>query len=352
VDPETDEPFTERNIVEVTADTAVRAGVTTRVVHDRVFRSDGRLKEDTLDHYAQDNNGNVWYFGEDVTNYEFDDQGKLVETNHEGSWHAGVDGAQAGIIMEAAPRVGTRYYQEFAPANDVLDTGVGLSTTGQVRVPAGRFRNLFRTEETTVIEPFALANKLYAPGVGTVMEFEYDLENNAVLETVRLDSVTLNGKPVGQVVSPTGFRGANAKFSRTIGAARVGGTADVTTAGPFVANRAVFNGNVGVNSDAETVFIDSELNKGATINSADQVALRGVFADGTVRVSGRGDLFLFNSQIQRLNGFFGSNDNDLTVQDSIIGVLDADGGGGHNTFHDRGGNVIDELKLKNFERIE
>ncbi len=350
VDPETDEPFTERNIVQVTSGTKVIAGVRTRVVHDRVFNSDGTLKEDTLDHYAQDNNGNVWYFGEDVTNNEYNDSGKLIKTDHEGTWTAGVDNAQAGIVMEAAPRVGTRYYQEFAPANDVLDTGVGLSTNGRIRVPAGRFQNLFRTEETTVIEPFALANKLYAPGVGTVMEFEYDPENNAVLETVQLESVKLNGKTVSQVVSPAGFVGKNSGFSRFIGGGQINGQADITTKGPFVANRAIFNSQLNINSQAEAMIIDSQLNRNASISSSD-VALRGVFADGTVAVGGRSDVFVFDSQIQQLKARFGSNNNDLTVQNSIFGVLDADGGGGHDTFNDRGGNVFGNLALKNFELL-
>ena len=233
----------------------------------------------------------------------------------------------------------------------MLDTGVGLSTTGQVRVPAGRFNNLFRTEETTVIEPFTLANKLYAPGVGTVMEFEYDVESNEVLETVRLESLKLNGKTVSRVVSPAGFDGRNSRFSRVVGPAEVDGDSDVTARGPFVANRAIFGGELDVDTRAEAILIDSELNAGAEISSPDGVALRGVFADGTVRVDGRADLFVFDSQLHALVARFGSNNNDLTVQDSLFGVLDADGGAGRNTFHDRGGNVFDSLILRRFERV-
>jgi hypothetical protein len=286
VDPDTGESFTENNIVEVTNETRVLAGVTVRRVHDTVFRSDGKIKEDTFDHYAQDNNGNVWYFGEDVINYEYDDNGNLLETTDEGSWLAGLDNAQAGIIMEATPRVGTRYYQEFAPANDVLDTGVGLSVNDQVTVTAGHFSNLYRTEETTVIEPNALANKLYAPGLGTVIEYEYDQTNNDVIETVELLSVTLNGTPVTQVVDPAGFQGTNSTFSRVIGEAKIGGRSNIATSGALVANRAIFNDTLGIRSLAESVLIDSELKQKAAISSREPVALRGIAADGKLGIGG------------------------------------------------------------------
>ncbi len=49
----------------------------------------------------------VWYFGEDTTAY---DDGKSTK---EGSWKAGVDGAQAGIVMLADPRPGDQYLQEY-----------------------------------------------------------------------------------------------------------------------------------------------------------------------------------------------------------------------------------------------
>ena len=95
-------------VVTVTSDTKKILGVTTTVVHDQGF-SDGVLSEDTFDWYAQDEDGNVWYFGEDTK--ELDESGNVIST--EGSWQAGVDGARAGIVMEAHPKVGDRYYQEF-----------------------------------------------------------------------------------------------------------------------------------------------------------------------------------------------------------------------------------------------
>src|SRR5262245_16994824 len=94
---------------EVTRQTKEIAGVTCVVVHDQSI-VEGELSEDTLDFIAQDKFGNVWYFGEDTKELE---DGKVVST--EGSWLAGVDGAAAGILMEAHPQAGDQYIQEHAP---------------------------------------------------------------------------------------------------------------------------------------------------------------------------------------------------------------------------------------------
>ena len=67
-----------------------------------------RPVEVTEDWYAQDACGNVWYLGEETKEYE---NGKVVSTK--GSWEAGVDGAQPGVIMPASPRPGMRYRQEY-----------------------------------------------------------------------------------------------------------------------------------------------------------------------------------------------------------------------------------------------
>ena len=98
----------QRVVVTVTRRTKLIAdGVRARVVHD-VVREDGELVEVTDDWYAQDRRGRIWYLGEDTTEYE---NGRPV--SKEGSFEAGVDGAHAGIIMLARPRVGMRYRQEF-----------------------------------------------------------------------------------------------------------------------------------------------------------------------------------------------------------------------------------------------
>src|SRR5947207_7449210 len=77
---------TETEQMEVTDDTQAVMGVTTMIIHDQVFL-DGNLTEDTFDWYAQDDRGNVWYFGEDSTQVQ-----NGVPIGHEGSWEAGVNG--------------------------------------------------------------------------------------------------------------------------------------------------------------------------------------------------------------------------------------------------------------------
>lgn len=159
---ETDAGF-ETIRVEVTRDKKSILGVSTTVVHDRVLL-DGELHEDTFDWYAQDEDGNVWYFGEDVKNYE---GGVVVSTT--GSWTAGLNGATAGIIMEAIPRVGDSYEQEHA-AGVAEDMARVVSLKKKATVPEGSFPRCLQTVEWTPLEPGVRAYKFYARGVGAVLE--------------------------------------------------------------------------------------------------------------------------------------------------------------------------------------
>src|SRR3954452_19366216 len=91
----------QRIVVRVTHMTKkVASGVVGRVVRDTASEK-GKVVEDTFDYYAQDDRGNVWYLGEDTTEYE---NGRPV--SKKGSWEAGVDGAKAGIMMLAHPKAG------------------------------------------------------------------------------------------------------------------------------------------------------------------------------------------------------------------------------------------------------
>ena len=146
----------------VTRRTKVILGVTCREVRDRGY-IDGVLAEDTLDWFAQDTDGNVWYFGEDTK--ELDANGNVIST--EGSWQAGVNGAQPGIVMEADPRVGDTYQQEFLTgvAEDMA-TVRALNKT--VNVLFGSFKGCLETEEFTPLEPGTIDHKFYARGVGLV----------------------------------------------------------------------------------------------------------------------------------------------------------------------------------------
>jgi hypothetical protein len=147
----------------VTYDTKRILGVDCVVVRDRVLVDD-ELVEETLDWYAQDKSGNVWYFGEDSREYE---GGALVGTK--GSWEAGVDGAIPGIIMPVNPQVGDTYRQEYY-AGEAEDMAKVVSLTESASVTYGSFDNLLMTEEWTPLEPGVVANKYYAQGIGLVLE--------------------------------------------------------------------------------------------------------------------------------------------------------------------------------------
>jgi len=150
--------------VTVTDETRVVAGVSTTVVHDVVTGADGEVVEDTFDWFAQDRAGNVWYFGEETT--EYDDRGR-PETH--GSWEAGVDGARAGLVMAATPRVGDGYQQEYYPG-EAEDQAEVLSLDASVEVPFGSYDGVLQTEDTTPLEPELVERKYYARGVGVVLE--------------------------------------------------------------------------------------------------------------------------------------------------------------------------------------
>jgi hypothetical protein len=150
--------------VTVTDKTRVVQSVTTTVVRD-VAKHGTRLLEKTFDWFAQDDQGNVWYFGEDTK--EYDAKGHVVST--EGSWEAGVDGAEAGIIMFADPQPPTGYRQEYL-AGHAEDMAWILSRGGGLTVPYGRVHHVLRTMEWTPLEPRVVDQKLYAPGLGIVLE--------------------------------------------------------------------------------------------------------------------------------------------------------------------------------------
>jgi hypothetical protein len=155
--------------VEVTVEDAtyeVANGVAARVVHDVVTQADGAVVEDTLDWYAQDADGNVWYLGERTAEYE---NGAVVST--EGSWEAGVDGAQPGIAVPADPRPGLAYRQEYL-ADQAEDRALVLSTDERVQVLTGVYTGALLTRDTTPLEPDVVELKFYAPGIGPVLTLE------------------------------------------------------------------------------------------------------------------------------------------------------------------------------------
>ena len=146
-------------------------GVDAVVVRDFTMKN-GVLEEDTLDFYAQDTAGNVWYLGEDVTNYVYDNKGNLVGTNNDGGWRTGVNGAQPGFAMPADLTLGFTYYQEFAPLDGALDIGQTFATGLTLDTFLGPQANVLQVLETSDAEPKARGFKYYAPGLGLIQEDE------------------------------------------------------------------------------------------------------------------------------------------------------------------------------------
>jgi len=153
-----------RDVFMITRETRTVGGVSCTVVRDNLYL-DGKLAERTIDWYAQDRAGNVWYFGEETA--ELDESGKVTST--EGSWETGKDGAQPGIFMPANPAVGQTFRQEYykGQAEDhfqVLDLAVS------VNVPGTPTKTALLTKEWTPLEPEVIDQKYYVRGIGTVRE--------------------------------------------------------------------------------------------------------------------------------------------------------------------------------------
>jgi hypothetical protein len=152
-------------------------GITARVVRDTVS-TDGEVVEDTFDWYAQDTDGNIWYLGEDTAEFE---NGK-VDTR-EGSWEAGVDGAQPGVIMPATPEQGMSYRQEYYQGK-AEDNGEVLALGRSASVPAGDYDGLLQTADTTPLEPDVLEHKYYARDLGLVLTVDQEAGGREVLLSV------------------------------------------------------------------------------------------------------------------------------------------------------------------------
>jgi hypothetical protein len=153
----------------VLADTELVDGVLTRVYEERESE-DGELVEVSRNFMAYcRETGDVWYFGEDVDDYE---DGEIV--GHDGAWRAGVDGAEPGILMPGHPLVGARYYEELAPGV-AEDRAEILSVDETMTVPVGTFDGVVATVGTDALNPEAADPKFYAPGVGNIADEELEL---------------------------------------------------------------------------------------------------------------------------------------------------------------------------------
>jgi hypothetical protein len=160
------------NEITVTSETELILGVSCTVVEDVEWISvdDGGtwiLIEDTDDWYANDNAGNVWYFGEDTLKYLYDEDWILTGTSTEGSWKAGDFGALPGIIILADPTPGACVQQEYYE-DEAEDRGKVLKLNASVSIELGDYEDCLETKEWTPLEPGNVEHKYYAPGVGLV----------------------------------------------------------------------------------------------------------------------------------------------------------------------------------------
>jgi len=169
-----------KDTVVVTHMTKTILGVKTTVVFDRVMVG-GVPSETTFDWYAQDKQGTVWYFGEDVFAYV---GGHWILSDE--SWEAGVAGARAGIIMEARPQAGDTYRQELSLGHSE-DIAHVVTTDETVHVPYGTFHHALKTTECTRLEPGVVDVKDYGLGVGIVLESTV-LGGSSILELVSVTS--------------------------------------------------------------------------------------------------------------------------------------------------------------------
>jgi hypothetical protein len=172
------------NRITVLPATEMVDGVETRVVEE-FEEEDGELVEISRNFMAIcRETSDIWYFGEDVDDYE---DGMIV--GHSGAWRAGVDGAKPGILVPGSPLIGSRYLQEVAPGI-ALDRGEVISLDESVTVPMGAFEHLLFVEEGSGLDPDDHSEKWYAAGIGLVKDDELELVD-VISGACQPDSTTL-----------------------------------------------------------------------------------------------------------------------------------------------------------------
>lgn len=180
------------------ADTALRTEVTllpeTRVIEwngvevetlvsQFTAYADGRVVEVAVDFFAQADDGSVWYFGEEVTNYV---DGLIA--NHDGTWLAGTDGPP-GMIMPADPKVGDVYRPENIPGfvfEEVTVKAVDETADG----PRGPVEGVIHIQE--LLMDGLLEDKIFAPGYGEFF-FAVPAEEELVYMGVAVPADALDG---------------------------------------------------------------------------------------------------------------------------------------------------------------
>jgi len=178
-------------VLTVTDLTKTVDGVRTLVAWDRDYTA-GVAEEVELAFFAQDDGGNVWYFGEYPEEYE---HGKIVKAP---AWLAGVHGATPGVLMQAVPRTGTRSYAEgWGPEVHWNDRARAYRTDQHTCVPVGCYHDVVVIDEFSRDEPGAHQLKFYAPGVGGIRvgwrgQKEEEREVLVLTDLERLDAAAMD----------------------------------------------------------------------------------------------------------------------------------------------------------------
>ena len=162
-------------------------GVNVLVVWD-TDTSEDQLVESELSFFAEDKDGNVWNLGEYPEEYEYDENGDLIDVSAPSTWIAGKKGANAGIHMADRPVVSSRQYiQGDAPQIDFLDCAKVVEKTRnrQVCVAFGCFGSVVVTHESNLAVPGdGIQSKYHAPGRGIIQIGAVDPPTGEVLELV------------------------------------------------------------------------------------------------------------------------------------------------------------------------
>jgi len=154
----------EKLVITVLDETVDVGGVMTRVVEEREWKN-GELVEVSRNFFAIcKDTKDVFYFGEDVSNYT-----KGQVTDHNGAWRAGASDARPGLIMSGSPNVGMKYFQEIAPGI-AMDRAEVISLNETLKTPAGTFDKCLKTQEGSALEPTEKEFKTYAPGIGLIQD--------------------------------------------------------------------------------------------------------------------------------------------------------------------------------------
>lgn len=194
------------NYIQFTSETVQIMGVECTVVYDVEYRQleDGSYVklEETWDWHAWDKDGNFWYFGEDTTEYEYNDEWELTGCNNDGAWKAGEDVAgvgaiaEPGIILPAEPAPGDCYKQEYYEG-EAEDVGKILKVKATCEDPDGfESEECMVMKEWTALEPGNVEQKIYFPDVGLV--FIKELKE----KTVEVELVDINNDDIPDLDNP------------------------------------------------------------------------------------------------------------------------------------------------------